>query len=188
MHDLILYKIAPLCPTLARKLRLVCKRFAENLPARTPFYSRIRNIYESPYSWIKIREVDIEHGIKFYSQIDGFTTEDPLTAYFLPLIVPEIYTEKVTRYSFYPGSGFIGTWDKSMPFVDGPIPFSSKAKESSCQLGCECCLGGPDLGWAWTIHINPVDGVFSIRATSLKDVHGRVRLQKRIMEIYKSTL
>ena len=49
--DLLLYKIVPLCPTLARKLRLVCKRFAENLPTRTRAYLERREIYESPLNW-----------------------------------------------------------------------------------------------------------------------------------------
>lgn len=176
---LLLEKIAPLCPTLARKLRLVCKRFAENLPAQTPLYSRIREIYESPFSWIKDRDVDPEYGIKLYSCLGGFVTEDPLADDFLPLIVPEIYAEMVMRCYFYPNNSFICTWDKSMRFVDGPITFSSKAKESSCQLGCECCLGGPDLLWAWTIRIDPIYRVFYIRVESLKDVPEGDRPQKK---------
>lgn len=46
MLDIFAYKIAPLCPTLARKLRLVCKTLAEEIPTKTKSYIEKLGIYE----------------------------------------------------------------------------------------------------------------------------------------------
>lgn len=165
--DVLLYKIAPLCPTLARKLRLVCKRFAQELATTTPTYRERCAIYRAPLQWP-------EHVLLNYFPLYGkdqrniFCTNEVDIISFLRLVFPHILHEENTRVSpigiSSNGPVFECYWYYGMPIEEGPTLFCNRCDTKECQLECSynTCFAGPRLGWAWSIRIDTVRMLFFI--------------------------
>jgi hypothetical protein len=152
--DLLLYKIAPLCPTLARKLRLVCKRLAKELPTQTREYLIRKEIYTSPLSWRKL--FYYQHRFPtMYSRRnqDILCMSDVLVRPFFELVIPHILHENNIQV-ILSGNLLSLDWSPMMPFTEGPLLL----KHTACKLGCLAgtCFDGSPLDWAWTIHIDYV--------------------------------
>lgn len=165
--DVLLYKIAPLCPTLARKLRLVCRRFAQELATTTPTYRERCAIYRAPLQWPE-RVLLNYFPLYFRSNQNIFCAKDVDVISFLQLTFPHILHENYARV--YPigissnGPVFECNWHHGTPIEEGPTLFCNRCDTKECQLECSynTCFSGPRLGWAWSIRIDTVRMLFFI--------------------------
>ena len=167
---LLLYKIAPLCPTLARNLRLVCRRLAKELPSKTRAYLERLEIYTSPLIWPQL------FGSKTLYNKDSLGavfSSDVFVPPFFQLVCPHILHENrmfcTLDIQFNNDPLITCTWNLMIPIEEGPLPLFNKSSSNECHLGCKhnTCFTGPPLSWAWTITIDTTRRLLYITKQSL---------------------
>lgn len=152
--DLLLYKIAPLCPTLARTLRLVCKRLAKEIRTQTREYLIRKEIYTSPLSWGQLFSSQPRFPTMYSRRNQNiFCMSDILVRPFFELVIPHILHENNIHVTLSRNLLSLD-WNHGMPFIEGPLPL----KHTACKLGCQAgtCFDGSPLDWTWNIHIEYV--------------------------------
>lgn len=172
---LLLEKMGPLCPTLARKLRGVCKRLRNAFPAQTRAYLKRREIYESPLGWAQIFGPQYQ-SIYYKDSTEIKCRSDVFVIPFLKLVLPQVLN--VSRIQcFFDAERHKDTiiafkWGYTdIPLKQGPILLSNQSTDEECHLNCEegTCCTGPLLKWAWSADISTSTSVVVIEIKMLHD-------------------
>lgn len=173
--NLLLYKMAPLCPQLARKLRRVCKTLASSIPPFSEEYKLARRAYEAPLYWNpkfmpdNCVVIPCNYGLVSDQIVRCFSDDDkdsPEEQYqpifsFIHFVIPELKAS-------------LSPWGCTILF-DPPItmtidltgrerlklgarPFCNPWK---CRLGCEECFG--NLSWSWILGYDSLQKIYYLR-------------------------
>jgi hypothetical protein len=175
--NLLLYKMAPLCPQLARKLRQVCKTLASKIPPFSEEYRLARRAYEAPLhwypafipqSWVTVMS-SVDDPVSYdvvrcVDGIDNISQEQRHAIFsFIHFVIPETKT-------------LLSPWGCTISF-DHPITMQidltgrerlkfgarSFCNPWKCRLGCEEdeCFGG--LSWDWILGFDSLRQIYYFR-------------------------
>lgn len=158
-EDLLLHKIAPLCPRLALKLRLVCKHLALHIGTPKIQYIKHRECYETPTRWFETgwfaTAVLIDE-----SGLIPYTNLSRSVQYFISTLFPYIRRQN----KWIAQMECLGDLMRIQITVDPIMPYTSSdmvpliIPPQTCCLGCDndsSLICRPLLSWYWNITYDP---------------------------------
>ena len=154
--NLLLHKVAPLCPMLALKLRLVCRHLYAYIEKPKAQYLKLREIYMSPLSAINVGLIIFAGAITSDNGGPGNTTTSRKMQKFFYTFLPNL------SYPTHP-------WIYELEYVNHTIQigFPLKMLQANCgpiilpHPSQKCCLGCMYLlchrvNWCWKICENTI--------------------------------